>query len=78
VTRGLTQAELWDPAAWRGLLGTRVSLRYRLRGDPDHPFSEAIGMVQAVTDGAVTVVTRRGEEVRVGLRDVLAAKTFST
>jgi len=78
VARRLTEAELRDPALWRGLLGTKVSLRYRLHDDPDHPFSEAIGMVQAAADEAVTVVTRRGEEVRIALEDVLVGKTFST
>jgi hypothetical protein len=50
-------------------------------GDPHPPFTEAIGVVQAVrTDpsGAdvLVVVTRRGEQREVRLGDILAAKIF--
>lgn len=78
MARRLPPAELHDAGVWRGLLGTKVSLRYRLTGDADHPFSEAIGMVQGVADDVVTVVNRRGEETRIVLSDILAAKAFST
>ena len=65
---------------WRELLGKKVSIRYRLHGDPDHPFSEAIGVVMSVADSdrgeRITIVTRRGAEVVVGAEDVLAQKTF--
>jgi hypothetical protein len=63
------------------LLGKKVSLRYRLRGDESHPFSEAIGMVQSVTtddDGTIglTVVNRRGETTTMAIDDILAAKAL--
>jgi hypothetical protein len=65
---------------WRMLLGRKVSIRYRLHGDPDHSFSEAIGVVMSVADSdrgeQITIVTRRGAEVVVGAEDVLAQKTF--
>ena len=65
---------------WRTLLGRKVSIRYRLHGDPQHPFSEAIGVVMSVADSdqgeQITIVTRRGDEVVVGVQDVLAQKTF--
>jgi hypothetical protein len=56
-------------------------MRLRLRGDPQHPFTEAIGVVQAVRSDAlgaevVVVVDRRGDQREVRLGDVLAAKIF--
>jgi hypothetical protein len=56
-------------------------MRLRLTGDPQNPFTEAIGVVQAVrTDAAgtevIVVVNRRGEQREVRLRDILAAKIF--
>jgi len=56
-------------------------MRLRLTGDPQHPFTEAIGVVQAVRtsgDGApvLVLVDRRGSEREVPLADVLAAKVF--
>ena len=69
-----------DSPPWKSLLGRKVSVRFRLRGDPDHPFSEAIGVVMAVdpSDGEETIkiLTRRGDEVVVAASDVLARKTF--
>jgi hypothetical protein len=68
------------PTDWRPLLGRKVSIRYALRGDPEHPFSEAIGTIGAVEgDGAdlsVTLFTKRGERVKVRASDVLATKVF--
>jgi ribosome maturation factor RimP len=66
---------------WRNHLGRKVSLRYRLRGDPAHPFSEAIGVIQSVgTDEAGTdklvILNRRADTVEVPIDDVLAAKLF--
>jgi hypothetical protein len=65
---------------WRELLGKKVSIRYRLHGDPEHPFSEAIGVVMSVDTSdrgeQITIMTRRGAEVVVGTEDVLAQKTF--
>jgi hypothetical protein len=81
VTRRLEPDELSSPSAWRALLGTKVSLRYRLHRDEAHPFSEAIGMVQSVApneDGTfvLTVVNRRGEASSMALDDILAAKSL--
>ena len=71
-----------DPSSWKSLLGRKVSIRFRLRGDPEHPFSEAIGVVMAVDpsdgDERIKILTRRGDEVVVAASDVLARKTFPT
>jgi hypothetical protein len=65
---------------WSGHLGRKVSVRYRLQGDPDHPFSEAVGVVASVaTDGGkevVTIMNRRGEAVAIPAGDLLAVKVF--
>ena len=81
MTRRLEPDELCSPSAWKALLGTKVSVRYRLHGDESHPFSEAIGMVQSVAvddDGnsLLTVVNRRGEASSMALDDILAAKSL--
>jgi hypothetical protein len=81
MTRPLKPDELRSRSAWKALLGTKVSLRYRLQGDESHPFSEAIGMVQSVDrddDGnsVLTVVNRRGEASSMALDDILAAKSL--
>jgi hypothetical protein len=77
--RSFAPAELNSEHAWRALLGRKVSLRYRLHGDSEHPFSEAVGMVSFVGPGegdrvVIRVVNRRGETVSAGLEDVLAAR----
>ena len=68
------------PEKWKPLLGRKVSIRFRLHDDPEHPFSEAIGVVMKVADSErgerVTLVTKRGETVEVSSDDVLAAKAF--
>ena len=55
-------------------------MRYRLRDDPEHPFSEAIGFVQSVevedSEPVVSIVNKRGETVRIVLEDIEAAKVF--
>ena len=60
-------------------LGRKLSVRFRIHDDPAHPFSEAIGMVQAVDKDAsgysiVQIVNRRGEVTSVRVDDILAAK----
>ena len=69
-----------DPVDWRGLLGRKVSMRFRLHDDPAHQFSEAIGVVMTVSTSErgeqVTILTRRGDTVLVPTADVLALKTF--
>ena len=66
-------------ADWKKALGRKVSLRYRLHDDPEHPFSEAIGFVQSVTDEpatTVSIVNKRGETTEIALSDIEAAKIF--
>ena len=69
------------PEVWRRYLGRKVSLRYRLHGDAEHPFSEAVGMVASVRAeperrAEIDVVNRRGVASTVPLDDVMAAKVF--
>ena len=64
---------------WKPHLGRKVSLRYKI-DDPDHPFSEAIGVVASVaTEGdaqVVTILTRAGGSKNILSRDIVAAKIF--
>lgn len=68
------------PADWQTLLGRKISIRYRLHDDPEHPFSEAIGVVSAIQQTergeSIAILTRRGETVEVATDDVLALKEF--
>ncbi|MGH2746733.1 MAG: hypothetical protein ACRDKB_02265 [Actinomycetota bacterium] len=64
------------PGDWKPLLGRKVSVRYRLREDPEHPFSEAIGIVQSVDGKRIEIINRRGEIAAIDTADVLAAKIF--
>jgi hypothetical protein len=60
------------------LLGRKVSIRYRTKGDPAHPFSEAIGLVQSVSDtDVVTIVGRRGKVIEVPIGAFIAGKVWS-
>jgi hypothetical protein len=48
-------------------------------GDPNNPFTEAVGVIRSVVTDAsgeavITIVTRRGEERSAPVEDVLAAK----
>jgi len=62
------------------LLGRKVSIRYRLHDDPQHPFSEAVGVVMSVERSErgdlVTILNRHGQKVVVCSTDVAARKTF--
>ncbi len=65
---------------WKPLLGRKVSLRYRLH-DPQHPYSEVIGVVSAVRsdpsgDQIVSILTRSGETKQIAAADVTATKLF--
>jgi hypothetical protein len=69
------------PADWTPHLGRKISLRFALRGDPEHPFSEAIGVLMSVSEDdsgaqSLQILTRRGATVTVPAPDVLAAKFF--
>lgn len=70
-----------DPEVWRANLGRKASMRLRNPGDPTHPFTEAIGVIQSVElneagTSTLTVVSRRGETRTAPVADVLAAKIF--
>lgn len=68
-----------SPERWRALLGRKISIRYALVGDLEHPFSEAIGVVSAVSDGAlpsISVLKRDGETVILNAGEVLQGKVF--
>jgi hypothetical protein len=78
---GFQRLEGASEATWRSLLGRKVSIRYRLESDPQHPVSEAIGIVMSVKPdesgaASVTIVNRRGEEVTISIEDVLAGKAW--
>jgi hypothetical protein len=65
---------------WSKSLGRKVSVRYRLHGDPVHPFSEAVGVVASVAGSGdtqvVTIIDRRGKTVGIPAPDLLAVKLF--
>ena len=67
---------------WRALLGRKVSIRFKVLNDPEHPFSEAIGVVMAVKPDetgrpTVSIVNRHGDTVAVAIDDVLAGKAWT-
>ncbi len=64
------------PEDWTGFLGRKISIRLRLHGDPEHPFSEAIGVVSQVSATDLTILNKKGESVTVALDDVIAGKVF--
>ena len=74
--------EVEDPSEWKGLLGRKISIRYRLQSDPHHQFSEAVGVVMGVETSErgelVRILNKRGEQVVVATADVVARKTFPT
>jgi hypothetical protein len=54
-------------------------MRLRNPGDPTHPYTEAVGVIQSVErdqDGAfhLKLITRRGEARAAAIADILAAK----
>jgi hypothetical protein len=71
-----------EPGAidWKQRLGRKVSVRFRIHDDPEHPFSEAIGVVSSVADAGgnevVTIVDRRGGVTEIPAPDLLASKLF--
>ena len=69
-----------DPVVdWKPYLGRKVSVRYRLN-DSAHPFSEAIGVISAVTSDesgqTVTILSRHGDSRSIPASDILASKLF--
>lgn len=68
-----------SPERWRALLGRKISIRYALAGDPEHPFSEAIGVISAVSDDEqprLTILSRDGSATELRAADVLQGKVF--
>ncbi|MDQ3878510.1 MAG: hypothetical protein M3290_09215 [Actinomycetota bacterium] len=64
---------------WGQYLGRKISIRYLLRDDSSHPFSEAVGVVQAISRdsrGVLQIVTRRRGTIDVAVEDVVALKVF--
>lgn len=64
-------------------LGEKVSILYRIRGDPDHPFSEVVGLLQRVGPGAggattIVVCRRDGSVVEVAQPDVVRMQFVPT
>lgn len=60
-------------------LGEKLSILYRITGDPDHPHSEVVGLLQRVVmdgeRGRVLGICRRdGTVVEVAERDVVRLK----
>lgn len=65
-----------DAADWPRYLGRKISIRHRLHGDPDHEFSEAIGVVARVDEDSLSILNRKGETVVVAFADVIAGKVM--
>ena len=61
-------------------MGRKISIRYALTQDPEHPFSEAIGVIARVTgEGAETVISvvdRKGVTKEIAASAVLQGKVF--
>ncbi|MDQ3963941.1 MAG: hypothetical protein M3277_08550 [Actinomycetota bacterium] len=64
------------PEDWTAYLGRKISIRLRLHGDPEHPFSEAIGVVSRVSGTDLSILNKKGETVTVAFDDVIAGKVF--
>ena len=63
----------------KGRLGEKISVLFRIEGDPDHPYSEVVGLLQRVAvdrSGARTlaVCRRDGSVVEVAEADVIRLK----
>jgi hypothetical protein len=63
----------------KGRLGEKISILFRIEGDPDHPYSEVVGLLQRVAvdeSGARTlaVCQRDGSVVEVAETDVIRLK----
>ena len=59
-------------------LGQKVSAYFRVRGDPEHPFSEVVGLLQGIdrsSGGVVYRIARRsGEVVEIDVADIVKLK----
>lgn len=68
-----------SPDRWRALLGRKISIRYALKDNPEHPFSEAIGVISGVSHDerpTITVMDRDGKSTLIDASDVLQGKVF--
>jgi len=68
-----------EEADLKGRLGEKISILFRIEGDPDHPYSEVVGLLQRVAvneAGARTlaVCRRDGSVVEVAEADVIRLK----
>ena len=68
-----------DDAGFQRRLGEKISILFRIEGDPDHPYSEVVGLLQRVAvdqAGARTlaVCRRDGSVVEVAEADVIRMK----
>lgn len=61
-------------------LGQKVSILFRIDGDPQHPFSEVVGIVQRISEEnrVYHVVKRDGTLVEVPAADVVKLKIVPT
>lgn len=57
-------------------VGRRVSVRARLRDDPRHTATDAVGVLRSWQDGVLAVERRDGSTARVPERDLLAGKVL--
>ena len=69
------------PGDLRSYLGRKVSIRFRLHDDSGYPFSEAVGVIQAVGPSEqgselLFILKRRGEIISVPVADIVAVKLF--
>jgi hypothetical protein len=82
VPRRVPSHQARSEAASSGIeqrLGEKLSILFRIEGDPEHPHSEVIGLLQRVTvDGAgartLAVCRRDGSVVEVAEADVVRLK----
>jgi len=64
-------------------LGEKLSILFRIDGDPEHPYSEVVGLLQRVASDAegartLTVCRRDGSVVDVAEADVIRLKFIPT
>ncbi len=68
-----------SPERWHALLGRKISIRYALADDPEHPFSEAIGVISGVSEGdqpTITILGRDARSTEITASSVLQGKVF--
>ena len=62
------------------LLGSRLSILYTIEGDSEHPFSEAVGVLQKVDEtpnGVILEILKKGGDIsRVPKNDIVTMKVI--